>query len=117
MEEVAGLDVAVQDIFLLAEGERAADIGSKADDLFLLQAAVSAPQIAVQRLQLFHTDQDGACGIVPQDRVIFDRDDIGHALELHHQVDFGAHAVDKFLNLTAADIAEEQVRGRRLHAG
>ena len=107
----------MQDVFLLTEGERTADIGSQADDLFLLQAAFSAPQKAVQRLKFFHTDQDGAGVIVPQDRVIFDRDDVGHALELHHEVDFGTHAVDKFLNFTAADIAEEKIRGRRLHAG
>ena len=107
----------MQDIFLFAGGQRVTDIRADADQLLLTQRGALAEQIAVQRLQFLHANQNGASAGTAENGIVFDRDDIGYALELHHQIDLGTDALQEFFDIPLGNAVDQKGCGRCLHGG
>ena len=83
-QNIIGFDVPVDDVQLPAFNQRVAYVYSQADDIRFLHAGIVNP------VQQFHADQD-----IPQhfvirmdDRIVFNRGDVGPAAERLHEADF-----------------------------
>ncbi len=93
-KDVFGFDVAVDQVFALAQNQRGAQIN--ADPGHFLLGELFVADIIVQRGKQLHPDEDiAADAVFPGfDLVILNTDDIRHALEEFHDLDFP----DEFLH-------------------